>query len=231
MIESLENSKIKFLLKLKLSKYRRSEQKFICEGAHLVQEARQAGILLEAYSIEDKEGYIQITSTIMKKICNTDTIVSEIGLCKIAYSTNVTDKILILDGIQDPGNMGSLMRSACAFGFQTLFIGTGSVDLFNDKVIRASQGAIFKLNFQFGNPVDFVKQIPHKIYTTNVVRGVPLSDIKKEKKVAVILGNEGNGVSKEIQNLELDAIYIPMQQTESLNVAIAGSIIMYEFSK
>ncbi len=229
MIESLENSKIKFLLKLKLSKYRRSEQKFICEGAHLVQEARNAGLLIEAYSLEDKEGYIQVSVPVMKKLCNTNTVVSEIGLCKMKENTKITDKILILDGIQDPGNMGSLMRSACAFGFKTLFIGTGSVDIFNDKVIRSSQGAIFKLNYQFGDISEFLNKITH--YTTNVLEGIPLKEIKAEDKVAVILGNEGNGVSKELQALELDAIYIPMQNTESLNVAIAGSIIMYELSK
>lgn len=231
MIESLENSKIKFLLKLKLSKYRKSEQKFICEGAHLVQEARNAGLLIEAYSLEDKEGYIQVSVPVMKKLCNTDTVVSEIGLCKIKENTKITDKILILDGIQDPGNMGSLMRSACAFGFKTLFIGTGSVDIFNDKVIRSSQGAIFKLNYQFGDISEFLNKITHKVYTTNVLEGIPLKKIKAEDKVAVILGNEGNGVSKELQALGLDAIYIPMQNTESLNVAIAGSIIMYELSK
>lgn len=231
MIESLENSKIKFLLKLKLSKYRKSEQKFICEGAHLVQEARNAGLLIEAYSLEDKEGYIQVSVPVMKKLCNTNTVVSEIGLCKMKENTKITDKILILDGIQDPGNMGSLMRSACAFGFKTLFIGTGSVDIFNDKVIRSSQGAIFKLNYQFGDISEFLNKITHKVYTTNVLEGIPLKEIKAEDKVAVILGNEGNGVSKELQALELDAIYIPMQNTESLNVAIAGSIIMYELSK
>ncbi len=231
MIESLENSKIKFLLKLKLSKYRRSEQKFICEGAHLVQEARNAGLLIEAYSLEDKEGYIQVSVPVMKKLCNTNTVVSEIGLCKMKENTKITDKILILDGIHDPGNMGSLMRSACAFGFKTLFIGTGSVDIFNDKVIRSSQGAIFKLNYQFGDISEFLNKITHKVYTTNVLEGIPLKKIKAEDKVAVILGNEGNGVSKELQALGLDAIYIPMQNTESLNVAIAGSIIMYELSK
>ncbi len=231
MIESLENSKIKFLLKLKLSKYRRSEQKFICEGAHLVQEAKHAGLLIEAYSLEDKEGYIQVSVPVMKKLCNTDTVVSEIGLCKMKENTKITDKILILDGIQDPGNMGSLMRSACAFGFKTLFIGTGSVDIFNDKVIRSSQGAIFKLNYQFGDISEFLNKITHKVYTTNVLEGIPLKEIKAEDKVAVILGNEGNGVSKELQALGLDVIYIPMQNTESLNVAIAGSIIMYELSK
>ena len=231
MIESLENSKIKFLLKLKLSKYRRSEQKFICEGAHLVQEARNAGLLIEAYSLEDKEGYIQVSVPVMKKLCNTNTVVSEIGLCKMKENTKITDKILILDGIQDPGNMGSLMRSACAFGFKTLFIGTGSVDIFNDKVIRSSQGAIFKLNYQFGDISEFLNKITHKVYTTNVLEGIPLKEIKAEDKVAVILGNEGNGVSKELQALELDAIYIPMQNTQSLNIAITGSIIMYELSK
>ncbi len=231
MIESIENSKIKLLLKLRLAKYRKAEQKFICEGAHLVKEAKQAGVLLEAYSLEEKEEYIQITPTLMKKICNTDTIVSEIGLCSMLKKSDITDKVLLLDGIQDPGNMGSLMRSACAFGFHTIFIGTGSVDIYNDKVIRSSQGAIFKLNFRFGRISELVKELSHKIYSTNVIQGTPLKSVPKEKRIAVILGNEGNGISPEVQQLGFESIYIPMRNMESLNVAIAGSIILYELSQ
>ncbi|MDE5856004.1 MAG: RNA methyltransferase [Anaeroplasmataceae bacterium] len=229
MISSVDNSKIKTLLKLKQSKYRKQEQMFIVEGAHLVSEARLASVLIEAYSIEEKEGYVQVSETVMKKVCNTDTVVKEIGLCRMLTKTEITDKVLILDGIQDPGNMGSLMRSACAFGFDTIFIGTGSVDIYNDKVIRSSQGAIFKLNFLFGNVCDFVKNLSHKVYGTNVESGIPLKKIKKEDKLAIILGNEGNGISKEVNALGLDNIFIPMRNTESLNVAVAGSIILYEF--
>ena len=164
----------------------------------------------------------------MKKISTTDTVVKEIGLCKFINKNELSDKILILDGVQDPGNMGTLMRSACAFGFNTIFVGNGCVDIYNEKVIRSSQGAIFKLNFIFGNVVEFVKNTPeYKVYGTNVVRGIPLENVRYEGKIGVILGNEGNGISKEVDDLLLDNIYIPMNNTESLNVAIAGSIIMY----
>ncbi|MDE6408298.1 MAG: RNA methyltransferase [Anaeroplasmataceae bacterium] len=229
MISSMDNPKIKTLLKLKQSKYRKSEQAFIVEGSHLVSEARLAGVLMEAYSIEDKDGYIQVSEGVMKKICNTDTVVKELGLCRMLTKSEISDKVLILDGVQDPGNMGSLMRSACAFGFNTMFIGTGSVDIYNDKVIRSSQGAIFKLNFLFGNVCDFVKSLKHCVYGTNVESGIPLKEVKKEDKVAIILGNEGNGISKEVNALGLENIFIPMRNTESLNVAVAGSIILYEF--
>ncbi len=228
MISSFDNSKIKLLIKLKQNKYRKLESKFIVEGSHLVNEAKMAGVLLEAFSIEEKEGYTQISKSIMEKISATDTMVKEIGLCKLIEKNELSNKILILDGIQDPGNLGTLMRSACAFGFNTLFIGKGTVDIYNDKVIRSSQGAIFKLNFLFGNTKDFILSLNHKVYGTNVINGIKLKNIKKEEKIAVVLGNEGNGISKEVQDLCLDNIYIEMDNTESLNVAIAGSIIMYE---
>lgn len=229
MISSVDNPKIKTLLKLKQSKYRKQEQMFIVEGSHLVSEAKLAGILIESYSIEEKDGYILVSEGVMKKLCNTDTVVKELGLCRMLSKSEITDKVLILDGVQDPGNMGSLMRSACAFGFDTIFIGNGSVDIYNDKVIRSSQGAIFKLNFLFGNVCDFVMNLKHKVYGTNVVNGIPLKEVKKENKLAIILGNEGNGISKEVNALGLDNIFIPMRNTESLNVAVAGSIILYEF--
>ena len=229
MISSVDNPKIKTLLKLKQAKYRKQEQMFIVEGAHLVSEARLAGVLIEAYTIEEKTGYIHVSESVMKKLCNTDTVVKELGLCKMLSKSEITDRVLILDGVQDPGNMGSLMRSACAFGFDTLFIGTGSVDIYNDKLIRSSQVAIFKLNFLFGNVCDFVNNLKHKVYGTNVIKGIPLKEVKKEDKLAIILGNEGNGISNEVNSLGLDNIFIPMRNTESLNVAVAGSIILYEF--
>ena len=192
MITSVENSKVKEISKLKLAKYRKSEQKFIVEGSHLVEEARNANVLLEAFSIEEKQGYTTLSPVVMKKICNTDTVVKEIGICKMENKTNLCSRILILDGIQDPGNMGTLMRSANAFGFKTLFIGNGCVDIYNDKVIRSSQGAIFKLNFLFGNVLEFLLNLKdYKIYGTNVVRGISLDKVKRFNKMAIVLGNEG----------------------------------------
>ena len=230
MISSIENPKIKLLMKLKQGKYRKKEEMFIVEGAHLVKEAKLAGVLIEAYSIVEQDGYELVSESVMKKISTTDTVVKEIGLCKFINKEKLGNKILILDGVQDPGNMGTLMRSACAFGYETIFVGNGSVDIYNEKVIRSSQGAIFKLNFRFGSVVEFINEelFSYKVFGTNVVRGVALDEVSNLEKMAVILGNEGNGISKEVDDLLLDNIYIPMENTESLNVAIAGSIIMYK---
>ena len=229
IITSLDNQKVKYLLKLDNSRNRKKEKRFIVEGKHLVDEAKKKGVLIEAYSIDEKEGYVTLSKEIMKKICKTDTVVTEIGLCKIEESTILSDKILILDAVQDPGNMGALMRSAKAFGFNTIIIGNGSVDIYNDKVIRSSQGAIFKLNFIHADLLEIIPKLSvYKVYGTNVVNGIELSNVKKEEKMAIVLGNEGNGISEDVQKILEKNIYIPMDNTESLNVSVAGSIIMYE---
>ena len=228
IISSVDNPKIKYLCKLNKASFRKKEGKFIVEGKHLVKEARLKNLLIEAYSIEEKEGYITVSDNVMKKITNTDTVVLEIGLCSMIQKEELTDKLLILDSIQDPGNMGALMRSAKAFGFNTIILGNGSVDIYNDKVIRASQGAIFKLNFINASLPEFIKSLNgYSVYGTNVVNGIPLENVKKSPKMALVLGNEGNGISKEVFDVIEKNIYIPMDDTESLNVAVAGGIIMY----
>ena len=228
IITSLDNPKIKYLSSLNKAKERKQEQKFIVEGKHLVDEAKKQNVLIEAYSIEEKEGYIQVVPSVMKKITNTNTLVSEIGLCKMLDKKELSNKLLLLDGVQDPGNMGALMRSAKAFGFDTIILGEGCVDIYNDKVIRSSQGAIFKLNFITSNIKDFISSHKeYKIYGTNVVNGIPMEDVMKEGHLGIVLGNEGNGISKETLSVIEKNIYIPMEDTESLNVSVAGGILMY----
>lgn len=230
MIASLENQKVKYLCKLNQSKYRKKEGMFIVEGKHLVDEAKKYGILVEAFSINEVEGYTQLSIPVMNKICNTNTVVTEIGLCKMIEKKEISNKILILDGVQDPGNMGALMRSACAFGFNTIVLGEGCVDIYNDKVIRSSQGAIFKLNFVNTNLVEFINNLTdYQIYGTDVVNGIELDKVDLSAKIGVVLGNEGNGVSKAVKEILKRNIYIPMENTESLNVSVAGGIIMYNF--
>ena len=228
IITSLDNPKIKYLASFSKAKERKQEQKFIVEGKHLVDEAKKQNVLIEAYSIEEKEGYIQVSPSVMKKITNTNTLVSEIGLCKMLDKKELSNKLLLLDGVQDPGNMGALMRSAKAFGFDTIVLGNGCVDIYNDKVIRSSQGAIFKLNFINAYLPDFIKSLKeYSVYGTNVVHGISLENVKKSQKMAIVLGNEGNGISKEVFDVIEKNIYIPMDDTESLNVSVAAGIIMY----
>ena len=229
MLTSLDNPKIKELIKLKKAKERKKENKFIVEGPHLVKEARNLNLLIEAFSLEEKEGYTAISKQIMDKISETDTTVTEIGLCKMLNSNKLCDKLLILDAVQDPGNLGAIMRSANAFGFKTIVLGEGTCDIYNPKVIRSSQGAIFKLNFINANIIEFLDTLTdYEIYGTNVINGIELDKVNKKEKIAVILGNEGNGIKKEIFDKLEKNIYIPMENTESLNVAIAASIIMYK---
>ncbi|MBQ9448343.1 MAG: RNA methyltransferase [Acholeplasmatales bacterium] len=232
MITSVQNAKIKELEKLNNARTRGETGLFLVEGPHLVTEARNLGLLVEAYSLEDKDGYTQVSDNVMRKICNTKTPVSEVGVVKIPSNKGLSDKVLILDTIQDPGNMGTIMRSARAFDFKTIILSDGCVDIYNDKVIRSSQGAIFKLNFIKGNLLDIIPTLEgYDVYGTDVVNGISIKEVNKNKKIAVVMGNEGNGVSKEVRNILKKNIYIPLNETESLNVGVAASIIMYELNK
>ena len=232
MITSLTNQIVKDLVKLNTSKGRKEAGLFIVEGKHLVLEAKKAGVLVKAYTTKDDLEGEKVSEAVMKKICSTNTVVNQIGVCRFIDKRDISNKILILDGVQDPGNLGALMRSAKAFNFDTIFLGLGTVDPYNDKVIRSSQGAIFKLNILDGNAVDFIKSLEgYDIYSTNVENGISVDDVEKSAKVALILGNEGNGVSDEVNSLGLKNLYIKMSNTESLNVSVAGSILMYELNK
>lgn len=231
MISSVDNSKIKYLASLKQAKYRKSEKKFIVEGPHLVKEARECNVLLEAFSLEEKEGYTQVSEAIMKKLCNTDTVVSEIGLCKMLENDKLASRIILLDRVQDPGNVGTILRSAKAFSFDTVVLGEGCCDIYNDKVIRASQGAIFKLNFIYDSLPSFISNSNYTIYGTDVVNGIMASEVTKKEEIGIVLGNEGSGISDEVKKVIKKNIYIPIKNMESLNVSIAGGIIMYEISK
>ena len=122
MITSLTNSKVKELVKLNTTKGRKEASLFIVEGEHLVKEAKMLGIVEEIYTVkEDLEGEL-LSVPVMNKICNTSTTVSQIAVCRMLNNKEISNKVLILDGIQDPGNMGALMRSAKAFNFNTIFL-------------------------------------------------------------------------------------------------------------
>lgn len=225
----ITNNKLKELIKLNKSKERKEKGMFIVEGDHLVQEAKKLNLLLETYTILDDYDGDKISEQDMKKINNTNTVCPVIGVCKIVEKKELSNNILILDRISDPGNLGTLLRSAKAFGFDTVFCSDNSVDFYNDKVIRSSQGAIFKLNLLNGNIIEFINKVKkeYDVYGTNVLNGVDIEELKINKKIALILGNESTGIDKEIFDILEKNIYIKMNDTESLNVGVCGSIIMH----
>lgn len=226
----ITKEEIKKLIKLSKSSVRKEEGLFIVETDHLVQEAKQLNLLQSVYTILDNYEGIKISESDMKKICNTNTVCPVIGVCRMPSNKEISNRVLILDKVSDPGNLGSLMRSAKAFGFDTIFCSDGCVDFYNDKVIRTSQGAIFKLNLLSGNIIDFITKLKntHEVFGTNVINGISLKEVPNVLNIAVVLGNEGAGISHDVFNILKQNIYIKMNNTESLNVGVCGSIIMHD---
>lgn len=232
MIESLTNNKIKYATKLKQKKYRTENSQFLVEGEHLIEEAIKSNLIDHIFTTKDVNYDVpsfKVSAEVMKKLSDLKLEENIVGVCNKPKAKELSDKILILDGIQDPGNLGTLIRSAAAFGFTTILY-ENTVDCFNEKVIRSSQGAIFYISLKEVDLIEFMKannQI--HFYGTNVHDGNNLEAIKfNQNKLAIILGNEGNGVRKSIQDLVNTSINIPMLNTESLNVGVAGGILMYQ---
>lgn len=236
MITSINNERIKEISKLNNKKYRKEKGLFIVEGEHLVEEAYKHNLLVEVYSLYevDYDNSYVVTESVMKKVSSLDSIPNIIGVCKMKKENSLGNKLLILDNIQDPGNLGTIIRSAVAFNISTIVLSNDTVDLYNSKVIRATEGMIFNINIITKDLFSFIPCIKdeYKIYGTNVVNGTLLKNVKKVEKYAIIMGNEGNGVKKEIQDMCDENIYIEMNSNcESLNVGVATSIILYELSR
>ena len=228
MINSLQNERIKNYAKLNEKKYRDETNMFIIEGLHLVEEAKSYGIVKEIITTNPNIEGTLVSEEVMKKITNQKSVVEVCAICEKLNKKDVTDKILILDNIQDPGNIGTLIRSAVSFNFNTVVM-ESCADIYSSKVLRATQGAIFKLNIINAKIDSFITSLNgYKIYGTSLRNGVGLKTIEKSSKLAIILGNEGNGVREEILDMTDKNIFIEITNMESLNVGVAGGILMYE---
>lgn len=240
LYSSVENKKIKELKKLNQKKYRNLTNSFLIESEHLVLEANKTGYLKELLLEENTKLDIDIetnyvTKNVMKYITELDTPNKVIGVCNKLAEKELGNRILILDGIQDPGNLGTIIRSAVAFSIDTIILGNNTVDLYNSKVIRASEGMIFHINILEKNLREILPELKkqeYKIIGTKVTDGKSIKTLEKNQKICIIVGNEGKGVSDDILTLCDEYIYIDMKEKcESLNVAVATSIILYELDK
>ena len=238
VIESVDNKKIKELRKLKTKKYRDEEKKFLVEGIHLVKEAYDSGslievLLLEGDDIDFNANVTYVSESVMKSLSDLETPYNIIGICNYPKEKEIGNKVLMLDEIQDPGNLGTIIRSSVAFNLDTIILSKTSVDVYNSKVLRGCQGMNFHINIIRDDLIENIKNLKSKgyrVYTTDVNGGKELKSIKSPDKYVIIMGNEGKGVSFEASDLSDERIYINMNENcESLNVAVATSIILYEF--
>ena len=240
LYSSIDNKKIKEIKKLNEKKYRDRLGLFIVEGEHLVLEAYKTGSLVELLLEQDvvlpldvETNYV--TNNVLKYISSLETPQKIIGICKKKETSELGSRILILDDIQDPGNLGTIIRSSVAFNIDTIILSNKSVDEYNSKVIRASQGLLFHINIIRCDLIEellTLKNNGYHIYGTQVTHGNDIHSLEKNKKFAIIMGNEGNGMSEEAKEFCDEFIYIKMNNScESLNVGVATSIILYEFSE
>ncbi len=240
LITSLNNEHIKQLIKLKDKKYRDELGLFLVDTKHLVMEAYKAGLLKELILHKDElypldTDITYVTNDILRKISQTTTPSKVMGLVEKKKEENtIGERVLILDNIQDPGNLGTIIRSAVAFNIDTIILSNDTVDLYNPKVVRASQGMIFHINIIRRNIhklIPVLKNDGYKIVGTKVTNGHDVKEAPIYSHFALIIGNEGHGISKEIDELCDEYLYIKMnEKCESLNASIAASIIMYEIN-
>ncbi len=240
LYSSIDNSKIKDLKKLQTKKYRDKKNLFLVEGKHLVLEAYKTGYLKELLLEENELLPLDVltyymTNNVKNYLSELECPTNIIGICRKKEGKLIGNRIVYLDCVQDPGNLGTIIRSCVAFNIDTLVLSKDSVDLYNSKVIRASQGLIFHLNIVIADINEFgpsLKDEGYKIYGTKVTHGKSLKTIEKIEKFVIIMGNEGNGMSELSSELCDEFIYIDMNdKCESLNVGVATSIILYELDK
>lgn len=237
MITSLENKTVKELTKLHQKKYR--DDKFLLLDEFIVNFAKENGYLQTlVYCGEipfEFNNAIEASKEVLNKISKRDDL-NYLGVGKpIEENDNYGNRIIVLDHLQDPLNIGRIMEAAYLFGFDSVILSEESADIYNDKCIENSRGAIFKLNIVHK---DLNKEIPllqskgYKVYATGLRNETKeMHEIKPQEKMAFILGNEGSGVDSHLMDISDEILKIDMVNIDSLNVGMAGSIIMYYFSK
>ncbi len=231
MIKSKNNQFVKEVKKLRMKKFRDDKQLFVVEGRHLVAEAVASGCvkyILSSACVEYDNVYL-CSHEIVEYLDTSKTSQGIIAVCEKPKLQPLGDKIILLDGLKDPGNLGTIVRSAVAFGFTTIVCGHNCVDVYNEKVLRATQGGIFHLNVEYVELSNFITANSTYDYLCLDIRGdSQLPDINCEK-VALIIGSEAQGISSRVQALISKSYRIPMvSKMESLNAGISGSIMMHK---
>ena len=235
IITSKTNSKIKYITSLHNPKYRKEHKQFLAEGFNALTMALAADRVKDIYALHDildldpKINIYLVTEEIMDKISTSKSPEGIVFLCDIQEKLpKKMDKVVYLDHVSDPGNAGTIIRTALAFGYDTVVFSNDSVDIYNEKVIAATKGAIFQIPV-VKKDISEIKKGHQIISSTLSDKSVSLEDAKAQKPFILVLGNESHGVSDEIIDNSDLLVKIPIETMESLNVSIAAGILMYHF--
>lgn len=244
-INSLENNTVKKIKKLKQRKYREIEKKFLAEGRKFLDFDYEPELIILKEDYNNKEELKKIEKFECRKLIVSEKIFNELTSQEnsqgviLVYSycpsdlEKIENNILVLDKVQDPGNLGTIIRVADAAGFKDILLTKGSVDCYNEKCVRSSMGSIFNMNIIYLETEELLNFLVEKKYKLQVTalekKSIAYTQMTLEEKNAVIFGSEGNGVSKEFLECADETIIIPIYgSAESLNVAMASGIILYK---
>lgn len=241
MISSLSNPQVKMWVSLQTAKGRNKEGSVLLEGAHLVTEARQAGLLrltmstAETALFPDIE-HVQITEQIARRLSQVVTSPNLFGIAQLPAPHKLAGKrILVLDKIQNPDNLGTIVRTALGFEIDCLAISSDSCDLYNDKVVRGTQGALFKQPVYRGELAVILAELRtagYQIIVTDLAARTALAELERGERWALVIGNEAKGVSELAKKAATATVKLPISpQLESLNAAVACGICLYELTK
>jgi len=243
-IHSAKNPQVKEWKKRLTKKEREKTGTFLVEGFHLVEEAFKAEAIIDLIISEDAElpawdykdtPITTVTKEIMEQLTDTETPQGIAALCnqiKHDVAIDAGKTFMVIDQVQDPGNLGTIIRTSDACGVDAVIIGDGTVDIYNPKVVRSAQGSHFHLPIHKVQLLSFIEKIKEKgipVYGTALENGQDYREISPSNKgFCLIVGNEGKGVRKEVLAETDTNLYIPIfGKSESLNVAVAAGILMY----
>jgi len=251
-ITSVHNPRVKEWADL-LSKKGRDEQgKFLVEGVHLVKEALSSGVDVECVAYADDRPllaelhehrdhpceWIGVSSSVLAKCTSTQTPQSVFAIVRKAQPSadrlwqQEQSLVVLLDGVQDPGNVGTIIRSAEASGATGIILGRGSADLYNPKTVRASMGSMFRITIMEGDLLPYLREARSRgihVVSTGLENARSCYELDWQQPLWFVVGNEGAGVSSAVAAEVDERITIPMQgRIESLNVAMATTVLLFE---
>jgi TrmH family RNA methyltransferase len=240
---SISKNQLKLLTSLSQKKYRQKHKLFIAEGVKVINELLISSFEVETLFCTDdfsidiyKEKVVRISEADLKKISNLKTPNKVLGVFKMTAINNLKNKGLIvaLDAINDPGNLGTIIRLCDWFGVDEIICSKDTVDCFNQKVVQASMGSLTRISIHYLNLAEYLSESKLQTFIADM-DGKNVYKTNLPKEGVLIMGNEANGVSEEIKKLVSRKISIPRfgetQETESLNVATATAIILSEFKR
>ncbi len=254
MLTSPSNPKIKLVRSLARRHAREEAKQFVVEGVRLIEEAvgagivpalvfftasahgdRRARILLEKIGKSTREVH-EVSDAVMREIASTETpqgILAVVPFPELAISSQ-PDFILILDAVRDPGNLGAILRSARAAGIDLAMFAPGTVDAYNDKVVRAAMGAHFSMPIRSASWDEIAEQVRHiqRVYLADAQGETEYTRADWSRPMALIVGGEAEGASEPARKIATARVRIPMRgDAESLNAAMAATVLMFEATR